>query len=40
MLHEINLPSIIHESVKRVEVRGLKNRESSPNVPKLFCHDF
>lgn len=26
MLHEINLLSIIHESVKRIEVRGLKRK--------------
>ncbi|QEK62574.1 hypothetical protein FX981_00759 [Bacillus safensis] len=32
MLHEIILLSIIHESVKRIEVRGLEWRELLANV--------
>ncbi len=38
MLHEIILLSIIHESVKRIEVRGLNGRELLADVPKLFKH--
>ncbi|MDM5319164.1 hypothetical protein RGT17_02935 [Bacillus altitudinis] len=36
MLHEIILLSIIHESVKRIEVKGLKSRDFLADVPKLF----
>ncbi len=36
MLHEINLLSIIHESVKRIEVRGLKEKNSLADMSKVF----
>lgn len=36
MLHEIILLSIIHESVKRIEVKGLKSRDFLADVPKLL----